>query len=78
MFGGLKVTFSKQRVVSGSYFFVWAEQYSDDLRNPKKAVVTAAQSMTLSACGRDDDWSEMNMALSFPSVTGIRLGDFLD
>ena len=46
---------SKHSVDSGSYFCVCGEQYSDERRKPKKAVVTAAQSMHLSACDHEDD-----------------------
>ena len=55
MLGRRYDTSSKHSVVSGSNFCIWGETYSDDLRKPKKAVVTAAQSMILSACASDVD-----------------------
>ena len=40
---------SKRRVTEGSNFVLWVEVYSDTRRKPKKAVVMAAQIMSLSS-----------------------------
>ena len=40
---------SYNNVDEGSYFVLWDEVYSETRRNPKKAVVMAAQSMSLSS-----------------------------
>ena len=64
MFDCLYVMSSKHNVVSGSYFFVWGEQYSDERKKPKKPVVTAAQSMHLSTIDQDDDARNEWMTLS--------------
>ena len=46
------------------------------LKTQKKAVVTAAQSMILSACPNDNDARKEKMSFSFAKVTGMRLGEF--
>ena len=46
---GERVTSSKSRVDEGSYLVLWEDVYSDTRRKPKKAVVRAAQSMSLSS-----------------------------
>ena len=38
-----------RRVVEGSYFVLWEEVYSETRRKPKKAVVRAAQILSLSS-----------------------------
>ena len=68
---------SKHSVDSGSYLWVCGETYSDDLKKPKKAVVTAAQSIILSACGHDVESMNEKMRLRPAKVTGDRLGPFL-
>ena len=55
----LAMLFSRDRslyrkVVWGSYFVWWVEVYSDTLRKPKKAVVMAAQSISLSSYALDE------------------------
>ena len=77
MFVCLYVMSSKHNVVSGSYFCVCDEQYSEERRKPKKAVVTAAQSMHLSACDRDDAARYVKMTFNLFKVTGMRFGAFL-
>ena len=42
-------TSSKSRVTEGSYLVLWEEVYSDTRINPKKAVRSAAHSMSLSS-----------------------------
>ena len=44
-----RVMSDMRSVVVWSYFVLCVEVYSDTLRNPKKAVVNAAQSITLSS-----------------------------
>ena len=46
---GSRVISSKSRVDEGSYLVLWEDVYSDTRRKPKKAVVRAAQSMSLSS-----------------------------
>ena len=42
------------KVEDVSYFVLWDDVYSDTLRNPKKAVVMAAHSMSLSSYTLDE------------------------
>ena len=57
-------------VVSGSNLVLQDDVYSDTLRNPKKAVVKVAHSMSLSSCALDELNSTWYISLSKDGVTG--------
>ena len=69
----LNVMSSKHRVVLWSYFCVCDDTYSEDLRNPKKAVVTADHSISLSWCVNADFTKYVCTCVRSGSVTGKRL-----
>ena len=67
-------TSSYSRVKLGSKEVLRREVYSETRRKPKKAVVMAAQSMTLSSYRREELNSVWCMVLSSMGVIGKRLG----
>ena len=61
-------------MAEGSYFVLCEEVYSETLRNPKKAVVMAAQSINLSSYTLDDANRFLCIANRVVGVMGCRLG----
>ena len=62
------------RVVEGSYFVLCEEVYSETRRKPKKAVVMAAQSISLSSYTLDDANKLFRIVNRVVGVMGCRLG----
>ncbi len=68
----VKVTFSTSKVVCGLNECLDAEQNSEDLKKPKKAVVKAAHSISLSTSGYWP-WRRASLScLNIKGVTGMR------
>ena len=65
---------SYRRVTEGSYFVLCVDVYSDTRRKPKKAVVMAAQSMSLSSYGLEELNRFSCMVWSKVGVIGCLLG----
>lgn len=69
----MRISLNK-RVMVGSCVVLRSVVYSDTRRNPKKAVVIAAQSITLSSKIREELNNLWFMALRRVGVMGSRLG----